>query len=58
MIPFFKKEPIKALKREYNRKLKEGMDYQRSGKIIQYAACISEAESIRVRIEKLEAELK
>lgn len=56
MFGFLKKDPTKALRKEYTRLLSEAMARQRSGDIKGYAAKTAEAEAVMDRIEALERE--
>ena len=55
MLSFFKKDPIKKLKKEYMIKLELAMNAQRSGDIKTYSKITTEAESIWEEITKLES---
>ena len=58
MFGFLKKDPTKALRKEYSRLLSEAMALQRSGDIKGYAAKTAEAEAVMDRIEAMERENK
>jgi len=53
MFGLFKKDPVKALKKEYEALLKKGMETQRSGDIKGYAKITAEAEEVLKKIEAL-----
>ena len=54
MLSFFKKDPIKTLRKQYAKKLEAAMYAQRSGDIRSYSLISSEAEDLRLKIEALE----
>ena len=54
MFSFFKKDPLKALNKQYLQKLEEAMQAQRNGDIRTYSMLTSEAEDILKKIEALE----
>lgn len=54
MLSFFKKDPLKALNKQYLQKLEEAMQAQRNGDIRTYSMLTSEAEDILKKIEALE----
>lgn len=51
MFSFFKKDPLKALNKQYLQKLEEAMQAQRNGDIRSYSMLTSEAEDILKKIE-------
>lgn len=53
MFSFFKKDPFKALNKQYLQKLEEAMHAQRNGDIRSYSMLTSEAEDILKKIEAL-----
>lgn len=53
MFAFFKKDPLKALNKQYLQKLEEAMHAQRNGDIRSYSMLTSEAEDILKKIEAL-----
>ncbi|MEM6725725.1 MAG: DUF6435 family protein [Bacteroidota bacterium] len=53
MFKLFKKDPIKALEKAYEKKMEEARDVQRSGDIKHYAELVAESEEILNEIEKL-----
>lgn len=55
MFGLFGGSPVKKLEKEYNAKLTEAMNAQRSGNIQEYARLNSEAQVV---LEKLEAARK
>lgn len=55
MLSFFKKDPIKKLKKEYMIKLELAMNAQRSGDIKTYSKITTETESIWEEIIQLES---
>ena len=56
MFKFFKKDPIKALEKEYLKLMEEAMQIQRSGDIKSYALKVDEAEEIQKKIDALRKE--
>ncbi|GAB5551268.1 MAG: hypothetical protein Sapg2KO_08590 [Saprospiraceae bacterium] len=58
MFGLFKKDPVKALEKKYQKLMEEAMHIQRGGDIKGYAAKMAEAEEVQKEIEKLEAEKK
>jgi len=56
MFSFFKKDPLKALNKQYFQKLEQAMQAQRNGDIRSYSMISSEAEELRMKIEALEKE--
>ena len=50
---FKKKDPIKALEKQYLKLMEEAMQIQRSGDIKAYSAKVAEAEEIQKQIEEL-----
>ena len=58
MFGFLKKDPAKALRKEYSRLLSEAMALQRAGDIKGYAAKTAEAEAVMDRIEAMDRESK
>lgn len=53
MFGLFKKNPVKALEKKYEKLLEEAMQIQRSGDIKGYAAKMAEAEEVQKEIEAL-----
>lgn len=53
MFSFLKKDPLKALNKQYLQKLEEAMRAQRNGDIRSYSMLTSEAEDILKKIEEL-----
>ena len=58
MFGLFKKDPVKALQKKYEKLMEEAMHIQRSGDIKGYAAKMAEAEELQKEIEKLQAAAK
>ena len=56
MFGWLKADPVKKLDKQYQAKLKEAMESQRSGNMRRYAELTQEAESIRESMETLKAE--
>ena len=54
MFGFFKKDPLKKLRKEQARLLEEAMQLQRSGDIQGYARKMAEAEKKAKEMEELE----
>ena len=54
MFGLFKTDPTKKLRKQYDKKLEEGMHAQRRGDIKSYAMLTAEAEKIWEEIKKLE----
>lgn len=53
MFGWFKRDPVKALKAKYAKKLEEARDAQRNGNLALYGALTEEAEHIDAEIERL-----
>jgi len=53
MFGLFKKDPVKALQKEYEALLKKGMEVQRGGDIKGYAAIMAESEEVLKKINEL-----
>ena len=53
MFSFLKKDPLKALNKQYLQKLEEAMHAQRNGDIRSYSMLTSEAEDILKKIDAL-----
>jgi hypothetical protein len=53
MFSFFKSNPIKKLKKQYEEKLTEATNAQRCGDIKKYALLTAESEKIWTQIEVL-----
>jgi|TARA_B110000858_G_C17420691_1_gene300968 hypothetical protein len=58
MFGLFKKDPLKKLNTEYLKKLKDGMEAQRSGDIFKYSELSKEADQILKKIKSIEASIK
>ncbi|MAD57859.1 MAG: hypothetical protein CMK44_04710 [Porticoccus sp.] len=56
MFGIFKKNPLKKLKDEYEAKLKDAMEAQRSGDIFNYSQLSKEADIIHKKIKLIESE--
>ncbi|MCR9200038.1 MAG: DUF6435 family protein [Planctomycetaceae bacterium] len=56
MFGMFRKDPLKALEKEYSQKLEAARDLQRKGDIVGYSQLTAEADEILKSIESLEAE--
>ena len=56
MFSFFKRDPIKKLRQEYDAKLEQAMLAQRSGNMSLYADLTEETEKLWQQLEKLQAE--
>jgi len=56
MFGMFRKDPLKALEKEYSQKLEAARDLQRKGDIVGYSQLTAEADEILKKIEALEAE--
>ena len=54
MFAFLKSDPVKKLKKDYEKKMAEATAAQRSGDIKLYAALTSESEKIWAKIQKFE----
>ena len=54
MFGLFKKDPVKALQKKYEKLLEEAMQIQRSGDIKGYAAKMAEAEEVQKEIDALQ----
>ena len=53
MFSFFKSDPLKKLKKEYEKKLTEATMAQRSGDIKKYAMLTAESEKIKEKMKSL-----
>jgi hypothetical protein len=53
MFNFFKTDPIKKLRKQYEQKMLEARDLQRSGDIQAFAHKTAEAEAIMEEMERL-----
>lgn len=51
MFGLFKRDPAKALRKQYHAKLEQALHAQRNGKIREYAFLTEEAEALRKQIE-------
>jgi len=51
----FKKDPLKKLKKDYEKKMERARDIQRSGDLKLYAKEIEEAEAMAKKIQELSA---
>lgn len=56
MFGIFKRDPVKALEKEYLLKLQQARDLQRKGDIVSYSRLATEAEALLKKIEKAEAQ--
>jgi len=56
MFNFFKADPIKKLRKQYEQKMLEARDLQRKGDIKAFAAKTAEAEAIMEEMERLSKE--
>ena len=54
MMLFFKKNPVKKLRKVYMLKLEQAMKAQRNGDIRRYSAITFEAEAILKEIDEIE----
>ena len=54
MFSLFNKNPLKALTKQYEKKLEQAMHAQRSGDMHSYSIITEEAEKIRAEIETIE----
>jgi hypothetical protein len=54
MMSFFKRDPVKKLKKIYMLKLEQAMTAQRNGDIRLYSAITFEAEAIMKEIDEIE----
>ena len=54
MFNLFKKDPVKNLKKKYEKLMQEGMELQRKGDIQGYALKSEEAEKVMAEIQELE----
>ena len=55
MFGLFKKDPTKALQKEYEALLKKGMELQRGGDIKGYATIMAESEEVLKKIKALQS---
>lgn len=55
MFSFFKKDPVKKLKAQYEAKLSQAMQSQRNGDIRSYSMLTAEAEEILKQIKAAES---
>lgn len=58
MFGWLKSDPVERLNKQYETKLKEAMETQRSGNIRRYAELTEEAESIRDSMEAIKADVQ
>ena len=56
MFKLFKKDPIKALQKQYQDKLEEAMHAQRNGDIRTYSTLSTEADTLLKSLESMKAE--
>ena len=56
MFGFLKPNPVKKLERQYRTLLLKARDYQRNGKIAEYAETTAAAEAIEKQIEGLKGQ--
>ena len=56
MFNLFKSAPDKKIRKQYLAKLEEAMHAQRNGKIREYSLLTGEAESLREKLELLQAD--
>lgn len=56
MFGLFKRDPLKKLRREYDRLLAEAMHCQRNGDIRQYSLLTERAENLYQEIRQLEGD--
>ena len=55
MFGLFKKDPVKALEKEYREMMEKARDIQRSGDLKKYAKVIAESEELLKRIEEMKS---
>ncbi|MEM7550722.1 MAG: DUF6435 family protein [Bacteroidota bacterium] len=53
MLGLFKKDPLKKLVKQYEAKMEEARDVQRSGDLKKYAKIIDESEVLAKQIDEL-----
>lgn len=53
MFGFFKKDPVKKLKKEYLQLMEKARDIQRTGDVIKASLVYEEADAIAKRMEEL-----
>ena len=53
MLNWFRKDPIKKLENEYNRKMEQARDTQRKGDIVRASEINAEAEELLRQIDDL-----
>ena len=58
MFNFLKSDPIKKLKKDFEKKLTESVEAQRNGNIELYSKLTTESEEILKEIERLEKDIK
>ncbi|MFN7118426.1 MAG: DUF6435 family protein [Saprospiraceae bacterium] len=58
MFGLFKKDPIKALQKQYQKLMEEAMHLQRNGDLKGYALKVAEAEAILKQIDSLRGDTK
>lgn len=54
MFKWLRRDPVAALKKQYNAKLLQARDVQRNGDIVKYSEIIAESEEIWAKIESLQ----
>ena len=52
MFAWFKSDPQKKLKKEIQRKLSQATEYQRNGKLREYAELIEEVEALEKKLQQ------
>jgi hypothetical protein len=52
MFGWFKSDPQKAIKKEIKKKLSQATEYQRNGKLREYAELISEVEILEEKLHQ------
>lgn len=55
MLNWFKKDPVQALQKQYEKLLVEARDLQRNGDILGYADKTAESEQLLKQIDELRA---
>ena len=55
MLKWFKKDPVAALQKQYEKLLVEARDLQRNGDIIGYADKTAEAEQVLAKMDAMQA---
>ena len=53
MFSWFKTDPKKQIKKQIQKKFKQAMEYQRNGKLLEYAETIAEIENMEEELRSM-----